>query len=320
MAEKQTHLDWDVNFLLSRKADWVVVACPACEGQRFRQFGAKRGFVYVECLECGTVYTNPRPSLALLHEFYAQSRNYDYWNRHVFPKTEKTRRERIFRPRAERTARYVDAYGMRGGTILEVGAAFGLFCEEIKALGAFNRIIAVEPTAGLAETCRSRGIETLQAPIEELSLAEPVDVVAAFEVIEHLFSPRDFVVQCGRLLGNGGLLMLTCPNVRGFDVGTLGVESGTFDHEHLNYFHTRSLPRMLELCGFQTLQVDTPGKLDVDIVRKSFKEGRLDLSGNLLLRELFTRDTEADLADFQTFLATHLLSSHMWVVARKTAG
>jgi 2-polyprenyl-3-methyl-5-hydroxy-6-metoxy-1,4-benzoquinol methylase len=320
MADKQAHLEWDMDFLLSRKAEWVLVACPACLSRQSSPFGSKAGFTYVECQDCATVYTSPRPSIELLHEFYASSRNYEYWNKHIFPRTEKTRRESIFRPRAERTARYADEYAIRGGTILEVGAAFGLFCEEIKTLGVFEGVIAVEPTSGLAETCRKKGIETLQAPIEEVNLAVPVDVIAAFEVIEHLFSPRDFVLQCGRLLQKDGLLILTCPNVRGFDVGTLGVESGTFDHEHLNYFHTGSLPRMLEHCGFHTLQVETPGKLDVDIVRRRFKEGRLDLSHNFLLRELFTRDSETDLADLQAFLAAHLMSSHMWVVARKVAG
>jgi 2-polyprenyl-3-methyl-5-hydroxy-6-metoxy-1,4-benzoquinol methylase len=317
MAEKQAHVEWDVEFLLSRRASWVPVACPACDSARSRQFGAKRGFVYAECLECGTVYTNPRPSLELLHEFYAQSRNYEYWNKHIFPRTEARRRESIFQPRAERTATYADAYSVRGGTILEVGAGFGLFCEELGRLGIFERIIAVEPTPGLAETCRTRGIETLEMPIEQVVLSQPVDVLAAFEVIEHLFSPRDFVQQCWRLMRPGGVLILTCPNVRGFDVGTLGVESGTFDHEHVNYFHTASLPRLLAAYGFETLQVETPGKLDVDIVYKRHKEGRLDLTHNFLLQEIFARGSESDLTDLQSFLSSHLLSSHMWIAARK---
>jgi 2-polyprenyl-3-methyl-5-hydroxy-6-metoxy-1,4-benzoquinol methylase len=317
MAEKQEHLEWDMNFLLSRKDEWVLVECPACGSARHREHGSKRGFVYVECISCGTVFTNPRPSLAVLHEFYAQSRNYDYWNKHIFPKTEARRRESIFRPRAERTARFVEAHAMRGGTLLEVGAAYGMFCEELKALNVFDRIIAVEPTPALAATCRKRGIETLQSPIEEVKLSGAADVVASFEVIEHLFSPRAFVLQCARLLKAQGLLILTCPNVRGFDVGTLGIESGTFDHEHLNYFHTRSLPSLLENCAFRTLHVETPGKLDVDIVRKKFQEGVLDLSGNFFLRELFTRNSERELAQLQDFLAANCLSSHMWVVAQK---
>lgn len=318
MADKQQHVEWDIDFLLSRRAQWVGVDCPACLSNRRVDYGEKRGFAYVACVACGTVYTNPRPSLALLHEFYASSRNYAYWNEHIFPRTEDHRRKSIFRPRAERMADYAARFSIKGGAILEVGAAFGLFCEELKALNVFGRVIAVEPTSGLAATCRRKGIETLEAPIEDVELSEPVDAVAAFEVIEHLFSPRDFLMQCRRLLKPEGLLILTCPNVRGLDVGTLRVHSGTFDHEHLNYFHTHSLPLLLEACGFSTVQVETPGKLDVDILRKEFKKGALDLTGNVILQEILARDSADELAALQQFVAAHRLSSHMWVVARKT--
>ncbi len=318
MNEKKAHLDWDVQFLLARKDHWEEVSCPACVSEQFVPFGQKNGFAYRECTRCGTVYTSPRPSLTLLHEFYACSRNYDYWNRHIFPRTEAVRRERIFRPRARKTAAYAREHGIDGGAILEVGAAYGWYCEEVASLGIFSRIVAVEPAAGLAETCRRKGLETLEMPIELVTSEVPFDIVAAFEVLEHLFSPRHFVLQCGRLLRDGGLLILTCPNARGFDVGTLGLQSATFDHEHLNYFNPRSLPLMLAGCGFETLVVETPGQLDVDIVRKRFHEGHLDLSGNFLLRELFQRDREEELAALQAFLAAHQLSSHMWVLARKT--
>ena len=44
--------------------------------------------------------------------------------------------------------------------------------------------------------------------------------------------------------------MLTCPNVRGFDIEMLGERSATVDAEHLNYFHPASLGALLERCGF----------------------------------------------------------------------
>ena len=41
-------------------------------------------------------------------------------------------------------------------------------------------------------------------------------------MIEHLFSPQDFLAVCASLLKDGGLLVLTCPNGQGFDVSVLG--------------------------------------------------------------------------------------------------
>lgn len=317
MVDKEKSLQWDVEFLLSTKGDWVKVNCPACGSQHHRLFGEKKGFAYVECDACSTVYTNPRPSLDILHRFYAQSKNYDYWNKYIFPQTEGVRRENIFRPRAQKVADFASNRQLRGGTLLEVGAAFGWFCEEIRSFNVFERIIAVEPTPGLAETCRRKGIETIESPVEDVCLDYPVDVVAAFEVIEHLFSPEAFIRQCSRLLKPGGLIVLSCPNVKGFDIGMLGVNSGAFDHEHLNYFHIQSLPSLLVRLGFNVLSVETPGKLDVDIVRKSVQDGKISLTASLFLSELFNPGHSSRLNAFQSFLSSNLLSSHMWVIAEK---
>ena len=45
---------------------------------------------------------SPRPDPELLDDYYRNSTNYEYWNTVVFPASEDARRERIFRPRAER--------------------------------------------------------------------------------------------------------------------------------------------------------------------------------------------------------------------------
>lgn len=319
MADKQSSLQWDIDFLISTKSAWVKVPCPACDSDVSKFYGEKNGFQYEECCTCETVFTNPRPSLPILHQFYAQSKNYEYWNRIVFPKTEEARRVNIFRPRAQKVAGIVREALVPSDDriILEVGAAFGWFCEEIQNLKIFQKIIAVEPTPGLAATCRKKGFLTIQKPIENVELDGPVDVVVSFEVIEHLFSPSDFIRHCNRLLKPKGLLILSCPNLMGFDVGLLGLKSGTFDHEHMNYFHPDSLKTLVERFGFEVISIETPGKLDVDIVGKAIAEGRLDISNDSFLRKLFTLGGEKRLGEFQRFLAENLLSSHLWIVARK---
>ena len=228
------------SFCFERRAEWVEVSCPACENDAFRPFGNKQDFTYVSCDNCQTVYTNPRPSADLMQKFYSQSQNYAYWNAHIFPATEASRRVSIFRPRAERFAEYCRRFGIRGGVLLEVGAAFGIFCEEMKRLRIFDEIIALEPTPDLAQTCRNKGFTVKETFIEEIHETDFADAVAAFEVVEHLFSPADFLHGCHRMLKPNGLMLLTCPNVKGFDLLSLGVLSGSFDHEHVNYFHPHS--------------------------------------------------------------------------------
>jgi 2-polyprenyl-3-methyl-5-hydroxy-6-metoxy-1,4-benzoquinol methylase len=320
MLEQSARYASDVQRLLQRKSQFVIVPCPACDCPNARERFQKYGLDYRECLECGTMYISPRPPPLVLNEYYTTSENYAYWNQFIFPTSETVRRERLFRPRARRLVELARQYGIAGGVLLEVGAGFGTFCEEVRGLDYFNRVIAVEPTPGLAATCRKRNLEVLELPIEQVQLNSPVDVIASFEVLEHLFLPRGFLESCFRHLAPGGLLMLSCPNGRGFDVAALGPLSDTVDTEHLNYFHPGSLSHLVRRCGFDVMDVLTPGELDAELVRKKALHGQFDLSGQPFLKEVLIDRWEELGACFQRFLAANKLSSHMWMVAQKPIG
>jgi len=308
----------DVQRLLQRKDQFVRVPCPACGSEAAQKAFEKYDLSYVVCTGCATTYVNPRPSPATLEWYYATSENYWYWNKYIFPASEDARREKIFRPRAERIADICRRNAVGDRVLLEVGAGFGTFCEEITRLGVFRRVIAVEPTSDLAATCRGRGLEVIEKPIEQVRLEEAtVDVVASFEVIEHLFSPSDFVSSCASLLAPGGLLILSCPNVLGFDMVVLRDQSDSFDPEHLNYFHPASLSHLARRCGFDVLEVLTPGRLDAELVRKKVLAGEFDVAAQPFLRQVLVEEWERVGVAFQQFLADAGLSSHMWLVARR---
>ena len=50
--------------------------------------------------------------------------------------------------------------------LYDVGAGYGTFCEEVSRLG-FDRVIALEPEPHLAQTCRDKGLEVIEAPVEQ---------------------------------------------------------------------------------------------------------------------------------------------------------
>lgn len=318
MAEQQRRFANDVARLLKSKSSFVSVPCPACGAERSAPEWTKYELSYVRCLDCRTVYINPRPPPAVLDDYYRHSENYAYWNDVIFPASEAARREKLFKPRAERLVALCQRHGVAGGTLLEIGAGFGTFGEEVKRLGYFQRFLAVEPTPNLAATCRARGHEVLESPIEHVTLPErSVDVIASFEVVEHLFSPRDILLKAYRLLRPGGVMIVSVPSCGGFDVMLLKEKSSSVDVEHLNYFHPQSLSRLFEACGFTTLEMLTPGKLDAELVRTQVLSGEVSVAGDPFLQTVLV-DRWAELgAPFQEFLAQNLLSSHLWVVAQK---
>src|SRR3989344_7823246 len=94
----------DITNLLKRKKEFVNVNCPACESNNYEKSLEKYNLTYVVCKECSTMFVNPRPTLKILDKIYTNSKNYEYWNKVIFPASESTRRMKIFKPRAEKTA------------------------------------------------------------------------------------------------------------------------------------------------------------------------------------------------------------------------
>ena len=318
MAGQRLAMRRDIDWLANRAGDFAPARCPACDADAPAALYEKYGMRHVRCGACATQYVSPRPDEATLARFYAESENYAYWAEHVFPASAEARRERIFRPRAATAASLVRRHGVDGATLVEIGAGFGLFCDEAAGTGAFARIIAVEPTPQLARVCRERGLDTIAAPYEQIELDAPADLIAAFEVIEHLHDPARFLSWCHATLRPGGGVLLTCPNIRGFETLLLGRESDAVDHEHLNLFHPASLTTLAERCGFTEVAVTTPGELDVDLVRDAVADRRIDAEAlGPFLAAVVVDGDEAARAALQSFIRDAGYSSNMMMSARR---
>ncbi len=317
----KTALQRDLAWLQARKDRFVEVNCPACGEKDYREAFRKYHFDFVSCNACETVFMNPRAPAQMLSEFYARSELYAFWNQYVFPASEEIRRKKIFRPRVDRILEICARNHTATNSIIEVGAGFGTFCVEMKSRGVFKEVTAVEPNGELAQSCRERGIDTFECTIEELRperLAHKPDVVVSFEVIEHLYSPELFLRHCRKIMGKDSIIVVTCPNYKGFDIATLGTVSESIDAEHINLFNPASLQLLFRRNGFEILECFTPGEIDVDIVRNKVLEGEYNLSGQPFLKTVLM-DGWPELAKrFQEFLQKNQLSSHMWLVAKRT--
>jgi len=303
----------DVAWLNSRKERFVRVLCPACGHNSKNRVFHKYGVSYCECRNCDTVYMNPRPSYGLLKKYYQRSENASYWRDHIYPASEKSRREKIFKPRVRKLQEVVQGIAPR--LLVDVGAGFGTFCQLVQEAEMFERVIAVEPTPVLANTCRFREIETIENPIEEATFWEKVSVFTAFELIEHLFEPFTFLTRCARQLAPGGRIVLTCPNVGGFETALLWDKSSTFDIEHLNLFNQESITLLLNRCGFDVKEITTPGKLDAELVREAILDE--DYEPSSFLTQVLIDDWERLGDRFQYWLSANSLSSHMMIVGEK---
>lgn len=308
----------DIERLKARRNEFVAVPCPACGSQDHLPAYEKFTFQYVKCIGCQTIYMTPRPSVEVMSAYYGNSENYQYWAKYIFPSSEEARREKVHRPWLQRIVDYCDKFGISRGSLLEVGPGFGTFAALAQETHQFERVIAVEPTPEMAEACRTRGVNVINKRIEDIKdEVDRVDVAVAFETLEHIFEPRLFVQQCARFIRSGGLLVLSCPNGQGFDISVLKEISLAVDAEHVNLFNPQSLSLLVESCGFEVLDISTPGRLDAEFVRMAILDGQFDVSDNPFLKRVLVDEWDRLGWHFQEFLAANGLSSHMWLAARK---
>ena len=196
------------------------------------------------------------------------------------------------------------------------GAGHGLLLEEFSHLWSEAKMIAVEPGQESAAVCREKGFEVIESMVEEAgSNGVTADLVTCFEVIEHVFDPQKFADALCRLVNTGGYCLVTGLGGDGFDIQVLGERSkSVFPPHHLNFLSVEGMVRLFKQAGFGQVQITTPGKLDVDIVKNAYMDENADIP--LFVKTLLKRGDEAA-SEFQSFLARHKMSSHVWILAQK---
>lgn len=303
--------DTETYFISSQRE---YLPCPACGNESFHPVFEKSGFGYTVCRLCQTLYQNPRPPLEEFSRFYQESPSAQYWAKEFFPAVAEIRREKLFKPKVVELARLCQNENFKPAVVADIGAGFGLFLEEWRNLFPDTRTIAIEPNPEMADLCRDKKLEVIECFAEQASsLYGHVDLVVALEVIEHVHDPLVFCNSLNRLLRAGGRLLLTGLSVDGFDIQALWEHAKSISPpHHINFMSIQGFERLLKRAGFSKVDIFTPGKLDVDIVKNTVEERPDALNDQRFIRNLLKLDEKA-LKEFQQFLSKHRLSSHCWV-------
>lgn len=295
------------------------VPCVACASANTGHAFTKNGFGYSRCLDCGTLYQTPRPRLEVFERFYVNSVSSDFWAKVFFPHVAEARRTAVFAPRAAELARMLKERGFSAQTVVDVGAGHGVFLSELLACLDGATGIAVEPSSEMIESCRQLGFEVREALAEDVTdLDGRGDLVCSLEVMEHVHDPLRFISNLATFTAPGGWVFFTTLGADGFDITVLGEHANAvFPPHHLNFMSVKGFEILCRRAGLTDVEVLTPGKLDVDIVRNKASEIPGLLDNQPFIRALLGNEQAA--AAFQQFLANNRMSSHSWVLARKPA-
>jgi SAM-dependent methyltransferase len=291
-------------------------SCPGCGENKSLPAFKKMGFSYQKCKSCNSLFLNPRPSSESFNVFYANSKSAKYFAEVFIPVVLEERRQSMFIPRVEKIREICNAAELIPNIVLEIGAGHAIFLEEWKKLEPNAEIWGIEPNPKMAQYCRDKGVKVLEVFSEEASEWHgKADLAVSFEVLEHVTDIFKFVKSMYDLLRPGGMLIATSLCADGFDIQILKEKSKSVTPpHHINFCSVEGYRQLFSRAGFTDLDIQTPGKLDVEIVINTLKD--VDVELGAFEQQMLSASPEQQ-AHFQTYLSENQMSSHCWIRVRK---
>jgi SAM-dependent methyltransferase len=208
----------------------------------------------VRCATCGFVYANPRLTKDGLWMRYSSTY---FWDEYLpsYGVHDGTFDLRDFDSKYGATLAMIAARVAPPGNLLEIGAGAGFFLKAAERAGW--RVAGTEILQAAIEFARTRlGLGVTRASAEELNAPDhSADVVAMFEVIEHLLDPRVVLQKVLKVLRPGGVFVLSTPNFNSLSRWALGQGWAVLSPaEHVYYFTQGSLGRLLAQTGFTDVE------------------------------------------------------------------
>lgn len=145
---------------------------------------------------------------------------------------------------------YIDKL-KKDGRLLDVGCADGKFLRKCRKLG--YKVYGLEINRHKAEALRQDGIECFPDYLDRFVSSwrdrkeDLFDCVTAFEVLEHVTNPLDFLKDINTLLKSGGIFVASVP----FRGRAKFFEDGDHPPNHFTRWDERSLTKILEKAGFK---------------------------------------------------------------------
>lgn len=153
-----------------------------------------------------------------------------------------------------------------GLRLLDLGCGSGFLCEKAMAEGAEAAVgVDIETPKNLEQGQKKENWSFLKVNLDEaqweryLPLGARFDLVLAFDIIEHLKSPYEFLSSCKRVMAEDGQIILTTPNLDSWERFAHPLSwSGVNDPQHKTLFNLYSLKFLLSRSGFKTQLAKAP--------------------------------------------------------------
>lgn len=205
--------------------------------------GGDEIFTMCRCPSCGALYQHPRPTEAAIGQFYPPDSSYPAYRRDpaAEPPLRRLTRRRVLRRRCALVTRHVAA-----GRLLDVGCATGDFLGEMAQTPGWT-VVGAEPSLAAARVAaQNTGAPILRGLLNSAPFADAsFDAVTMWDVLEHVYRPREVIAEAARILRPGGVLVVNHPNTASLDRRAFGRLWIGYDLPRHTYLYPPELLRRL---------------------------------------------------------------------------
>lgn len=231
--------------------------CPGCNAlTRFDLLYHKCAVPIVSCKTCGlgkACAEDFNPEL-FYDEAYFNGGKSDGYSDYVAAKS-------VLQEHFKNDLRLLEKLGAKSGVLLEIGCAYGYFLEI--AQHSFE-VHGLEISEAAVADCQSRGFRNVfhgAISTDTLAPMPMADVVALFDVIEHLAEPRTALEASVSKLLPGGILILSTGDFSSLCAKVMGRHWRLMTPpQHLWYFTPDVLKKMGSSMGLDFVYLDHPSK------------------------------------------------------------
>lgn len=211
---------------------------------------------YGVCTKCGCYVNQHPPLITELSRLYS----FDlYWQTRQQLKGHPTIEHRPANDRSDGRVDYwiglIERYGPPAGQVAEIGCAHGVLLAELKARG--YECVGVEPDERTAHWTRENmGVHVHPGFFPDVDLPR-VDLLLAFDVLEHSPDPERFIKRGAELLNPDGVAIIQTPIDRYDYEPPFGwrFEAAFDDIEHLFLFTDKSMQKLAHHSGLEIVNM-----------------------------------------------------------------
>ena len=239
-----------------------IARCPLCGASVISRFMSApdrfhwrhQEYELLRCSSCTYVWLDGPPKPEEMPVHYDE----DY-HRAIVTAGEKSAEGR-WRMQRERISQY-----KKSGALLDIGRSSGGFLGTMKANSW--KLYGIEMEQSTAERLRlATGAEVFIGDAMDAPFAtDSFDAITCFDVLEHVYNPRDFLSKVREWLKPDGIFYTTLPNIDSWEARLLGTcWYGLELPRHLSHFSPRSLRYVMTSLGFQEIAIATPASSYVE--------------------------------------------------------